>query len=201
MDFMTQVARVGKHMTTREQQEKYFQSQFPGETKWKSEFARRLQPYTKSPKTGQPLSYSNVRRRFEGDRLTRPVPEKLKGEYIALGKELPRMPPERGYHIKGTVCISINGYPCEQRTWDYKVVDSVAAYLYRTGSLQALVNVYMGDLPEEENPQAELCEEAEERPLVGGEEVDQEQDCKSKIKVTALSEKGQRHLPNIDQSR
>lgn len=201
MDFMTQIARLGKLRTTREQAIDYFKGQFPGETKWKSEMSKRLQPFTRSPKTGAPLSYASVRRRFEGDRLERPVGEKQKPEYQALGKTLPRLPPERGYHIKGTVCISIEGYPCEERKWDFKVVGTVAAYLYRTGSLQAMVNIYMGDLPEEENPQAELCEEAEERPILEEDDGDQEQDCKSRLKVTALSEKGARHLPNIDQSK
>lgn len=189
VDFMTQVGRLAKPMTTREQISGYFQKEYPGETKWKSEFARALQPFTKSPKTGQPLSYSNVRRRFEGNRLNRPVPPKNKAEYEALGKKLPPLRPARGYHLKGTVCISVEGYPCEQRKWDFKVIDTVADYLHRTGSLQAMVNVYMGDLPEEEeHRQAELCEEESD-------------ECASKLKVTALSEKGARVLPNIDSSK
>lgn len=192
VDFMTQVARIGRHMTQREQIYNYFQQQFPGGSQWKSELARRIQPFTRG-KNGQPQTYQSVRRRFQDDRLYSGIKPKAQAEFEALGRELPRLPPERGYHVKGTVCISVNGYPCEERKWDYKVVDSVADYLYQTGSLQALVNVYMGDLPEEKNPQAELCE--------GEEGGDQEDDCNNKLKVTALSEKGARHLPNIDQSR
>ena len=191
MDFMTQVARVGKHMTERSQIYDYFQREFPpakmGEARWKSEMTRRLQPFT-TGKNGQPQTYSSVRRRFEGQRLNSKLTPKTKAEYEALGKTLPKLPPERGYHVKGTVCISVGGYPPEQRKWDFKVVGEVAADLYQHGSLQRLVNVYMGDLPEEEQPQAEISEEEEE-------------ECQSSLKVTALSEKGARHLPNIDSSK
>lgn len=188
MDFMTQVARVGKYMSTREQIAGYFQREFPGDRNWRSEFARRLQPHTHG-KNGAPIAYSSVRRRFEGDRMNRPVPDKLKGEYEALGKQLPRMPPERGYHVKGKVCIEFSG-GCEERIWDYKVVATVAADLYKSADLQGLVNVYMGEDYHEEDPSYPLCNT--------GENEDQELTCKSRLKVTALSKEGARHLPNID---
>lgn len=193
VDFMTQVARVGRYRSTKAEAIDYFQQTYTGRGAkgWKQNIIQRL-----SQTTG--IKPKSLEKRFDPSRINNPE-LRNKAQYEALGKTLPRLPPERGYHVKGKVCISIGGYPCEERIWDYKIVDSVAAYLYRTGSLQALVNVYMGDLPEEEEPQAELCEEAEERPLV--EEMDQEQNCKSKLKVTALSREGLRYLPNIDQSR
>jgi hypothetical protein len=191
VDFMTQVGRLARPMTTREQIYGFFKKKYPaakwkGEAKWKSELTRALQPFTKG-KNGQPQTYQSVRRRFEGNRLNSKLTPKTEAEYKALGKKLPPVRPERGYHVRGTVCISVGGYPCEERKWNHKVIATVADYIHQTGSLQALVNVYFGDLPEEEEPQAELC--------------DDEDECKSKVKVTALSEKGARTLPNIDGSK
>lgn len=200
VDFMTQVARVGKHMTTKAQIVDYFQATYTGRGKegWKQRLIDRLLPFT--PQTGK-NPRKNLEKRFDPARINNKEPRN-KTQYEALGKTLPRLPPERGYHVKGTVCISVGVYPCEERKWDFKVVDTVAADLYQYASLQRLVNVYMGDLPEEEQPQAVLCEPEEgEDENKEDEESDQEQECKSKLKVTALSEKGARHLPNIDQSK
>lgn len=200
-DLMTQVARLDRHLETRTEIMAFFKREYKGVTRlrngrtietWKKELIDALQPFTKG-KTGQPQSRESVARRFQGGRENSKLKPKAIEEYKALGKKLPAQPPLRGYAIRGTVCIQFGDYPCEERTWAHKVVNENKWNLFRTGSLQGLINIYMGQLWEDPEPEMVPCEKDDE-------EEESEEDCNTKLKITALTERQEKRLPNLDGS-
>lgn len=193
MDLMTQIAALDRFMDSKQEIVNYFKKQYPGKTRnidnWKHELTSVLTPFTRG-KNGQPLKRSSVLRRFQARNTevrttTRKSTAKSEPEYAALGKTLPKVPPELGYHIQGPVCINFPSSGCEQREWNHKVTGENKWHLWRTGSLQGLINIYMGDVWKSEEPEATPCTEEND-------------DCQTDLLITALTEDGNRDLPTLD---
>lgn len=81
-----------------------------------AQLSRDLSPFTINPKTGQPYQPRNLERRFNPDRINKPVKTiKDKGEYALFGRTLPPIVtiPEFDVHFKGKVKISRKWYKRE----------------------------------------------------------------------------------------
>jgi hypothetical protein len=149
-DILEQVYAVSIPRTTKDEVIQGYLEKYEGRTGkggWKQAIVHRL-----AEMTG--LKPKNLERRFDPSRIDRPEARNA-AQYEELGKELPPMVPEEGYHIFGVVWVKGSDGNCEEREVDEYIVGSEARDLLKMSSdamLEAVVHHYFDTDFDEEIP-------------------------------------------------
>lgn len=153
---------------TREDVVEYYQWKYGNNVaSWGTPLAKDLQQYTKNKK-GAPMEVRNIRRRFERrkgvDPLSKPVKSKQQiEEYKELGATLPPKPPKNGYRVTGVICVHYADDECEPRRLirnksEVQIKGDTAMQFAEDPHLQGIVNLYMGEAYDEEEPTLAACD-------------------------------------------
>lgn len=131
----------------------YYQAEYGDE--WKTHLVNDLKPH--APLTRK----ESLARRFAADRIEKEGGFLTKRQYRSLGKDLPPIPPEGGFSIKGTIYVKYSD-ECVERDVDEVVSGDDAKALVReaqAGMLQKLINYYQHGDTSRQGPGAGECEE------------------------------------------
>lgn len=148
-----QLSHYAEHMTTKAEIIDYYQREYPsrGKGSWKQMLVNTLSAMTgQKPKT--------LEKRFDVQRRNNPEPKNAQ-QYKDLGAMLPPQLPKGEYHVTGIVWVKFSDGACEERDVDEVLSYEEAVAMLKMNSrdaAQMLVNKYMEEEPDEDEPTASI---------------------------------------------